>query len=131
MQGRTCMKCSKRTSKQEREILNILNKKHIKFVHQKKFAGCKDKKLLSYDFYIPSKNLLIEYNGKQHYEPIEAFGGENQLHVQRHHDWLKRKFARDNHISLLVISYKDDKNIERILEESITANFLHPPLSQQ
>ena len=31
------------------------------------------------DFYLPKYNLFIEYNGKQHYEPIEYFGGQQYL----------------------------------------------------
>ena len=54
----------------------------------------KDKRKLSYDFYIPSKNLLIEYNGEQHYKSIKHFGGRKMFLLQKHHDWLKRKYAK-------------------------------------
>lgn len=34
------------------------------------------------DFYIPEYNIFIEYNGEQHYVPIEHFGGELQFSEQ-------------------------------------------------
>ncbi len=101
-----CPKCN--SSIGENEIKKILKENNILFEEQKKFADCKDRLQLPFDFFIPSKNLLIEYNGVQHYKPIEIFGGQKQLRLQRHHDWLKRKFARDNNFAFLTISYKDD-----------------------
>ena len=97
----------------EEKIKSYLIDRNIIFESQKTFDDLRDKRKLSYDFYIPSKNLLIEYNGKQHY--IKSFGMDSkQFHLQLHHDWLKRKYARDNNINLLIISYKDD--IDKILE---------------
>jgi hypothetical protein len=29
-----------------------------------------------FDFYLPDYNLLIEFQGRQHYEAVEKFGGE-------------------------------------------------------
>ena len=34
------------------------------------------------DFYLPDYNIFIEYNGEQHYVPIEHFGGELQFSEQ-------------------------------------------------
>lgn len=79
----------------------------------------KDKKSLPFDFYIPSKNLLIEYNGGQHYKSVKHFGGQNSFLIRKHHDWLKRKYARDNNIKLLTIPYWDFKIIDELLEESL------------
>lgn len=74
---------------------------------------------LPFDFYIPSKNLLIEYNGGQHYKPVNHFGGYDSFLLRKHHDWLKRKYARDNNIKLLTIPYWDFKIIDELLEESL------------
>ena len=78
----------------------------------------KNKRKLSYDFYIPNKDLLIEYNGKQHY--INGFGSTtHEWHKQLHRDWLKRKYAKENGINLLVIPYTQFNNINKILEEKL------------
>lgn len=97
-----------RSSKGEKYISKFLIKNNIKYIAQKKFENLVDIKQLSFDFYIPNKNLLIEYNGIQHYQAIDHFGGIQQLKIQRHHDWLKRKYARDNNIELLIIKYTDN-----------------------
>ena len=94
--------------------------RNIIFVRNKTFDDLKDKKFLSYDFYIPEYNLLIEYNGKQHYK--ENSFKRHDLKLQRHHDWLKRKYAKNHNIKLLTIPYWDYKIIENILEEKLMAD---------
>ena len=62
LSGACCPKC--KSSKGEGQIRFFLKENNIVFEEQKKFHNCKDINLLSYDFYIPEKNLLIEYNGR-------------------------------------------------------------------
>ena len=64
--------------------------------------------MLSYDFYIPKINLLIEYNGKQHYYKIKTWGGRKQFLIRKHHDWLKRKYAKDKKIPIVYLNYWED-----------------------
>lgn len=84
--------------------------------------------MLSFDFHIPSVNLLIECQGEQHYRP-KNFGGcskelaEKNFKIQQYHDLLKRKFAKENGIDLLEISFKDFHNIGNILEKKILKKF--------
>ena len=108
-----CPYCS--SSKGEKQIRNYLKEKKIIFEEQKKFNDLRDKSLLSYDFYIPLKNLLIEYNGIQHYKSNDYFGGYGKFLIQKHHDWLKRKYAIKNNINLLIIPYWEYNNINKIL----------------
>ena len=68
----------------------------------------RNKKHLSYDFYLTDKKLLIEFNGIQHYKEFKHFGGRKRFLSQKHHDWLKRKYAKDNKIPLLIIRYDED-----------------------
>ena len=113
-QGHGCPFCN--TSKGENIISIWLKNKNIKFSKTKEYENLKDKDLLSYDFYIENKNLLIEYNGEQHYKNV--FNKPlHEWHRQLHHDWMKRKYAKKNGITLLVIPYWDFKNIDAILEE--------------
>ena len=110
--GVGCPKCN--FSHGERNIENFLLENKISFIPQKRFSDCKDKKPLPFDFYLPEKNIAIEYQGIQHYKPVKAFGGEEQLHLQRHHDWLKRKYCKSNNITLITISYKE--NVKNVLK---------------
>ena len=72
---------------------------------------------MSYDFYLEKQNLLIEFQGIQHYEPVEIFGGEKQFKIQQEHDKRKREYAINNNIKLLEIPYWDFDNVEEILND--------------
>ena len=114
LMGNGCPKCN--IIKGEEKIRKELEEKNISFEFHKTFSDLKDKTYLSYDFYIPSKNILIEYNGIQHYKWIKFFQKTwKDFLLQKHHDWLKRKYAKDNNINLLVIPYWDFNNINSIL----------------
>ena len=111
LSGVGCPCC--RSSHGERKVENFLVENKISFIPQKRFSDCKDKQPLPFDFYLPEKNIAIEYNGRQHYASIDFFGGEKQLHLQRHHDWLKRKYCKKNNITLITIRY--DESVEEKL----------------
>jgi len=72
-----------KSSKGEKTIMKILNENNIKYIHQKKFNDCKNTNVLFFDFYIPDKNLCIEYNGLQHYKPIDFFGGIESYEINK------------------------------------------------
>ena len=116
--GAGCPFC--KSSKGEKRITEFLKSNKIKFKHQMKYDDLKDKDLLSYDFYLYDYNLLIEFNGEQHYHYASYFHKNlHDFHRQLHHDWLKRKYAKKNNIRLLTIPYSELYNIEKILEENI------------
>lgn len=117
LKGVGCPLCS--NSHGENRISNYLNENKIVFLTQYTFNGLVGLKggLLSYDFFIPKNNILIEYNGKQHYKPVNYFGGEEQLKIQQEHDKRKRKFAQENNIQLLEIPYWEYDNIGKILQK--------------
>ena len=112
--GSGCPKCN--IIKGEEKIRKELEEKNISFEFHKTFSDLKDKTYLSYDFYIPSTNTLVEFNGIQHYKWIKFFQKTwKDFLLQKHHDWLKRKYAKDNNINLLVIPYWEFDNINNIL----------------
>jgi len=115
LQGKGCPIC--KLSKGEKEIKNILDTKGIEYEQQKTFKGCKYKKLLKFDFYLPDYNLCIEYNGEQHYKPFEYYGGDDNFKNTQQRDMIKEKYCNDNNIELLKIKY--DENILKILEQII------------
>lgn len=119
LQGHGCPICLE--SLGERFIRNYLDKQHINYIPQKTFKNLKDKKLLSYDFYLPDYKTLIEYQGIQHYEPKEYFGGEEKFSKQQYHDKLKREYAKDNGYKLLELHYSLDSQdkVNRYLERNI------------
>ena len=106
----------------ERKIMSILDEENIFYIRQKSFINLKGLggRPLTYDFYIPQCNLLIEFQGKQHESPIRHFGGEKQFSTQQEHDKRKRKYAQQNNINLLEIWYYEIDNIKSILLQKIT-----------
>lgn len=117
-----CLICSysnRNNPKSELLIKNYLENNNIKYETQKTFNDLKFKKKLRCDFFIPSKNLIIEFNGKQHYEPIEYFGGEDAFEDTKKRDYIKYKYAKDNGYNLLIIKYSKINKLEEILLENL------------
>lgn len=113
--GSGCPTCNK--SKGELKIRKILENKNIQFIPQKKFPDCKDIKTLAFDFYVPKLNLCIEFDGKQHFEIVEYFGGEKEFKLIQKRDEIKNNYCRDNNIKLLRIRY--DQDIIEILDKEL------------
>ena len=111
----------------ERSIKHYLDDNNIQYDKPKRFNGLVGVggKLLSYDFYLPDYNLLIEYQGIQHEKPRD-FGGLSESEAyknflkQQEHDMRKRVFAENNGYSLLEIWYYDFYNISDILKKILT-----------
>ena len=111
--GGKCKYCS--ISNGEKEIKNFLELNNIEHDYNISFDGCVYKNKLRFDFYLPNENMCIEYDGKQHFESIEWFGGQIALLESKKRDDIKNKYCKDNNINLIRISYKD--NIENKLNE--------------
>ena len=113
-----CKICHKPHSHGEIKISNYLKKYNISYDTNKTFDGLYGVNggRLSYDFYIEDMNLLIEYQGIQHSESIEVFGGEEQFLKQKEHDRRKREYAKENNIHLVEIWHYDYDYIETILD---------------
>jgi hypothetical protein len=118
--GYGCPNCRK--SKGEAKVAKILDDKKIEYVKQKRFENCinpKTKFTLPYDFYLPQHNMLIEYNGEQHYTSAYYYnkGGEERFKSQQYRDSIKQQYALNNNYKFLVIKYND--NIEQALKSII------------
>lgn len=59
----------------------------------------------SIDIYIPSLHVGIEYQGKQHYEPVEYFGGNEHFIRQKNNDKKKKKLCEEHEITLIEWPY--------------------------
>lgn len=122
LSGTECPQCS--SSKGEKKITSWLNRNNIDFIPQKTFNNLigVGNGLLSYDFYIPKFDTCIEFNGIQHYEVIDYFGGKKQFIIQQEHDKRKRDYCNTNNIKLLEIPYWDFDNVEDILNKELMFN---------
>lgn len=118
LNGHGCYKCSR--SHGEIKIENYLNNLNIEYKSFYRISIDKNinpKGYAEIDFYIPSMNLFIEYNGRQHYIPIEYFGGSLELEHQQKRDEFVREYCKRNNIRLLEIPYTDESNIDNILND--------------
>lgn len=105
LSGQGCPTCLE--SKGEKLVDEILANNNIAFERQFEFDDCigittKFCKKLPFDFYIPKYNTCIEYDGRQHFEPV--YGQEN-LELQKVRDRLKDEYCKENGIKLIRIPY--------------------------
>lgn len=77
---------------------------------------------LSFDAYIPKLKIAFEYQGKQHYEPIEYFGGEESFKKQQYRDKIKKEISKKNNVKLIYVNYWEDITIELITKKLIENN---------
>ena len=110
--GSGCPKCS--SSHGENEIRKILEEYNFLFEEQKRF---KELGRLSFDFYLPKQNTLIEYQGEQHYKESCFKGHKHDLKKQQERDNIKREFAKKHNYNLIEIPY--NVNILIKLKEEI------------
>lgn len=119
--GAGCPSCN--ASKGEYRIKMWLDENNITYEPQKTFYNCINpdtKWKLRFDFYIPYKNLIIEFDGKQHFE-MSNFCNDVELAKElfkktKKHDQIKNEFVNNNKINILRISYKEFNKIEEILK---------------
>ena len=101
--GSGCPKC--KASKLEQELILLLDKEKINYIHQWKNQEILDN--LSVDFYIPSKKIVIECQGIQHFKPIEHFGGIKKFAQQVKADERKFSLLKEHGINLLYYTKED------------------------
>lgn len=124
---RGCPICN--NSKGELRIFNWLNNNSILTERQKRFPDCKNKKPLPFDFYLPNKNICIEYDGEQHCYDSKWYEGnaraghnyEDFLEIKLH-DQIKTTYCLAQNIILIRIPYNKFDKIETILTENIKTN---------
>jgi len=115
-----CPECQ--YSKGEKIINEYFINIKINFIPQKEFEGLigLGGGLLSYDFYLPNYNLLIEFQGEQHEKYIKGFHkSKKDFEKQVEHDRRKKEYAVNHNIKLLEIWYWDFDKIEEILENEL------------
>lgn len=118
IRGGGCPTCSTTVSRGERLIGQLLAERGLTFETQRRFIGRR-----RYDFFIPSLSLLIEYDGKQHFEPVKYFSSKHQCEVTAwreasERDAQKMHWAKEHGLLLERISYleKVQTRLEEILD---------------
>lgn len=113
--GTWCPYCNKH--KKEEECRDIFEKE----LYPHKFPTKKPKFLegLELDGYNEELKLAFEYDGEQHYQPVDLWGGEESLKKQQERDKKKNILCKENDINLIRISY-DIEDKEEFIKEAIS-----------
>lgn len=103
------LKSKRFISKGERLVEDFLKRNNIKYIPQYKVSDIHStvRKYFLIDFYLPKNNLFIEYNGRQHYMPVEFFGGMPAFLKQSVRDNELRNYCKEKNIKLLEIPYTE------------------------
>lgn len=105
--GHGCPVCNH--SLGEKDTSRYLLNHGIRFISQYAFNDCKNIYPLPFDFYLPEYNACIEYDGIQHFQSIDYFGGDIAFAKQLKNDDIKNNYCLSHNIPLLRIRY--DQNI--------------------
>ena len=121
LRGTGCPKC--KISSGELAIEKWMLDHNEDYIWQHKFENLKNVNHLILDFYCPSKNMIIEYDGEGHtelnfYTKKGISEPEKKLKVVQYNDKLKDHYAEENGIKMLRISFKDKKRINEILNQN-------------
>lgn len=127
LSGSGCPKCT--LSYGEKVISKWLKNNGIDYKSQKTFPDMKGAGggFMKLDFYLPSYNIAIEYQGAQHYKPVDAFGGLEQLERQKKNDQLKRDYCKEHNIQLIEIPYWE--NTENYLSKYLNIESVETVIS--
>jgi len=101
----------------ERTIYKWLLSRNVLFECEKTFTALRHKYPLRFDFWIPSRNLLIEYQGRQH--ELGWSGDRIDAKEIKKRDRMKRDYAKNNGINLVLIESTNEEDVCKILERYI------------
>ncbi len=94
-------------------VKKVFSKNEVVHQHRPYFLHTK-KGQMSYDVFVYGEKIAFEYQGKQHFEPIDYFGGKEHFEEQRGRDVLKKRLSEENGIILIYVNYWEDISIELI-----------------
>lgn len=121
--GKVCPHCNVTGSKGERKIEKYLKSLNLDFAREHSFFDCRHINELRFDFAVYDSlgrlDFLIEFDGRQHFEPVEFFGGQLGFELGKIRDEIKNSYCKNNNIGLLRIPYWKEDNINEIIQEYI------------
>lgn len=121
LKGSGCPDC--RLSIGETNIHTFLKNNNINYISEYKFNDCLgiNNGKLSFDFFIEEYDVCIEYDGIQHFEPIDFFGGIDAYNYRKQNDKIKDEYCILHNINLIRIAYTE--NIENKLNELLISKY--------
>lgn len=110
--GQGCKACNPLNNTHECKLLKELKStfKDEEIIHQYYNTKIFGKK--SIDIYFPKMKIAIEYQGNQHFIPVEYYGGEEYFNIVRKRDEDKLRECTENGITLLYYTYDNKIKID-------------------
>ena len=108
--------CKRHVSQGEEKIKQLLLDNNIDFIRECTFDDLKSPRggVLRFDFALVDNDQiikLIEFDGIQHFEEIEYWGGADALAYLQECDSIKNQYAQQHNIPLLRIPYDQINNL--------------------
>jgi hypothetical protein len=122
LSGHGCKNCL--SSKGEMFLEDILTTLGLNYKRNHIFEGCNGISggVLPFDFYLYDKNIVIEFDGIQHFKPVEIFGGKSVYDIQIKNDRIRDEWCSNNGIKLIRIKYNEVDSGLNILYNEISKN---------
>lgn len=108
LHGQGCPKCGQNNLSEYKLVSFIKNSlPNINLIEQAKPDWLKGKtNRQSLDIFLSDFNIAIEYQGVQHFKPINFFGGQKAFEYLQRLDERKRELCKENNIILFYFTYK-------------------------
>lgn len=116
--------CSNRQSHYMDIVESYLQDHQIEYEKEKCFDGCKNKRRLPFDYYIPFLNTCIEVDGEYHFPRtnVQYSNPHAQYEQVAARDSLKTRFCEENDIRLVRLPYYLEDSFADILDQELYAN---------
>lgn len=126
LERKTCCDKTRITYKEEQVCKLLEEKWGFNITRQKIFEDCIDKRVLPFDIYLDDFNVLIEYQGEQHYRPV-IYSSETKekaskrFEYTKRHDNIKKEYCKNNNIPLIEIPYWKYEDLEYFLFDKLVS----------
>ena len=108
----------------EKMLLDALCEIGIDFTPQFPIDDNKHKRNLRFDAYDERNKIAFEYNGEQHYFPVDFAGkgeewAKQQFNLTIERDNSKYEYCKTNNIPIIIVSYWEKENMKQIIISKI------------
>lgn len=120
LMGQGCPYCKE--SHGERDIAKWLDRHNLEYNRQYNIIPQQvlfGRNRFRVDFYLPTYNTIIEFNGSQHYERATNWQTEDEFAEQQDRDRRLREYCKRHKIRLIEIPYTEIDNIDKILTKQL------------
>lgn len=119
-----CPLCRESQSYGETKMLSILANMGYSIISQYSNNDCRNILPLRFDGFDIDNNIAFEYNGQQHYYPVDFAGkGEawaiEQFELTKTRDEIKYKYCKENNIPIIIIPYQEFENMENYIKNEL------------